>query len=147
MKSTQSVHHSQSQRGHQAEQQRLPRVCLILGDLVFRSELEKQLAGSRLYVEAFDSCQVFMSQASVESVQCLVLSATLSDQGDGVRFLELLHQGPVRVPTIVIAPDHEIKTAVQAMKANAIECFEQGTPLPILVKAIRALALSKNPCS
>ena len=131
-------------RTEQADQER-PRVCLVLGDLAFRLALEEQLRRALLQVQAYDSCQLFLSQAPMElPVQCLVLSATLSDQDDGIRFLEFLHQGANRIPTIVIAPDHEIKTAVQAMKANAIECFEQGTPLPILVKAIRDLALSSQ---
>lgn len=120
----------------------LPLVCLVLPQQAFCHDLQFALHHQGLAVSAYANAGSLFAAREPEEIDCLVLSTSGDEQGDGVRLLEKLQAAAQFIPTVMIATDPQVVHAVRAMQALAVECFDQHTPLPILVKTIRNLALS-----
>lgn len=131
---------AQDDVGLSAQIQALPQVCLLLPAMAFRHDLQSALCAYALSVTTYESADVLFDALTPQQIDCLVLSTSGAEQGDGVRLLEKLQATAQFVPTIMIATDPQVAHAVRAMQALAVECFDQHTPLPILVRAVRTLA-------
>lgn len=131
---------AQDDVGLSAPIQGLPQVCLLLPSVALRHDLQSALHPYALSVTNYDSADLLFKAIRPQQIDCLVLSTSGSEEGDGVRLLEQLQATAQFVPTIVIATDPQVAHAVRAMQALAVECFDQHTPLPILVRAVRTLA-------
>jgi DNA-binding NtrC family response regulator len=119
----------------------LAHVCLLLPRQALCHSLRDSLRDYGVRASIYASADALFAVYTPEDIDCLVLSTSGDEHGDGVRLLEQFQEKSLYIPTVMISTDPRVAHAVRAMQALAVECFDQHTPLPILARAIRDLAL------
>ena len=99
-------------------------VCVVDQDAATRDSLERLLGTFRLQVRTFTSADSFLSEAADLTLMCLISEVDLPDM-NGVELLRRLAAHGIDVPTILMANESDVPTAVDAMQAGAVDFFEK----------------------
>lgn len=113
-------------------------VHVIEEDVGMRDGLESLLVRFQVAHEMFASVREYMRRHPVVVPDCVVFGAPEVDPEleETLHHLVPLEHTP---PTIVLARPGDIRSAVQAMQAGAIDCFEKPVPMMQLVKRLQEL--------
>lgn len=113
-----------------------PTVFVVDDDLSERESLELLIRWAGWRAEAFSSADAFLSRLAVEGPSCLVLDADLPGRS-GLDLQRQLADADMDLPVIFITGRGDIPTAVQAMKAGAVEFLTKPFVDEELLSAMR----------
>lgn len=119
-----------------------PTVYVVDDDEAVRQSLARLFSSVHLPVETFDSAVSFLMRSDPNRGGCLVLDLRMPGM-DGLQLQARLAELGNHIPVIMISAHGEIETAVQAMKAGAIEFLRKPYDPKYLVERVRE-ALSLN---
>ncbi|MBL8879221.1 MAG: response regulator transcription factor [Phycisphaerales bacterium] len=119
-----------------------PKVYVVDDDEAVRQSLARLFSSVNLPVETFDSAASFLTKSDPDRGGCLVLDLRMPGM-DGLQLQTRLNELGRHLPVIMISAHGEIETAVQAMKAGAIEFLRKPYDPKYLIERVReALALN-----
>lgn len=117
-------------------------ICVVAGDADERQSLTQLLSHLQLEISAFASAEALLDALdTVETLDmpsCSVLVANL--ELPGKNGLELLHELKGRgfqVPTIMLAGESDVATAVGAIRAGAVDFIQKPVIERILLRRVR----------
>jgi FixJ family two-component response regulator len=113
-----------------------PTVFVVDDDLSERESLELLIRWAGWRAEAFSSADAFLSRPAVKGPSCLVLDADLPGRS-GLDLQRQLADADMDLPVIFITGRGDIPTAVQAMKAGAVEFLTKPFVDEELLSAMR----------
>jgi FixJ family two-component response regulator len=117
-------------------------VAVVDDDPAIREGLGRLFASVGLKTETFGSAQEFLARAHLEKINCLVLDVRLPGKS-GLDLHEALKQANIHVPVIFITAYADVRTAVRAMKAGAMEFLPKPVHDQELLDAVH-LAIERN---
>src|ERR1700682_4752317 len=95
-------------------------VAVVGDDDAIRAAVRSRLASVGIKTEMFGTAQEFLARAHLEKINCLVLDVRLPGKS-GLDLHEALRRGNTHLPVIFITSYANVRTAVRAMKAGAME--------------------------
>ena len=101
-----------------------PIIFIVDDDANIRGGLRRQLESDGHAVQDYASCEAFLDAYPAGSPGCLLIDAHLPGMG-GLDLLRQLHDRADPLPAIMITGDSDVGTAVQAMKAGAVDFIEK----------------------
>ncbi len=110
-----------------------------------RRSLTFLLISAGFAVRAHDSTSAFLDQLPVSGRACIVKVMETSRR-DEFQLLERLCLLDADIPTIFVARDGDVATAVEAMKAGAADFIKMPFEGEVLITAIKRAATRKAPC-
>jgi FixJ family two-component response regulator len=119
-----------------------PVIFVVDDDAYMREALAGLIAASNLRVECFASAHEFLRRAAPEVPSCLVLDVRMPDLG-GFELQHALAAEGRDLPVIFITGHADIRMAVRAMKAGAVEFLPKPVQGEDLLTAI-AQALERD---
>jgi len=121
-----------------------PVIFIVDDDDDFRAVLRVVLEGEGLAVEDFACAEDFIAAYDPGQENCLLVDAYLPGIG-GLDLLRTMADAGHRIPSIMITGNSDVATAVEAMKAGALDFIEKpvGT-LELLAGVARALEQSRD---
>jgi FixJ family two-component response regulator len=117
--------------------ERRPLVIVVDDDPSVRRGLERLLRAVGYAVETFESAQDFLQEGAYERADCLLLDVRMPQRG-GLDLQNILVTAGCAVPTIFITGHGDVRMAVQAMKAGAVDFLSKPFDQDELLDAIRA---------
>jgi FixJ family two-component response regulator len=111
-------------------------VFVVDDDASVREALASLLGSASMRVESFASARDFLKAPRGEGPACLVLDVSMPDLG-GLELQRELTGASQQIPIIFITAHGDIPTAVQAMKAGAVEFLSKPFAEKALFDAIR----------
>jgi two-component system, chemotaxis family, CheB/CheR fusion protein len=121
-----------------------PVIYIVDDDDQVRDTLKLVLEDDGRHVEAFESCESFLSVFDSERDACLLVDAILPGM-DGMELLQRLSKDGHRLASIMITGNSDVPMAVRAMKAGASDFIEKPVRRDELIASInRAMAQAKN---
>jgi two-component system CheB/CheR fusion protein len=121
-----------------------PVIFVVDDDLHIREAIRSVLEDDGRTVEDYESCEAFLDAYRPGREACLLIDAYLP----GMKGLELLHrlaEDGHQMPAIMITGNSDVPTAVQAMKAGALDFIEKPiSSADLLANVARALELSRD---
>ena len=115
-------------------------VAVVEDDPLIRQGLTELLDGQGWVVEDFATGEELLAAIRPGAFQCLLLDARLPGIS-GLDVMARLRADGVRLPTLVITGASDIRTAVAAMKAGALDFIQKPVLGPELIAAVtRAVA-------
>jgi FixJ family two-component response regulator len=126
--------------GHQLESPSIqnfrPVVFLIDEDTTVRASLERSIRSEGWEVETFASVQAFLVWPRPFVPSCLILTLTHANP-NGLEMQKRIARERAEMPIIVLSSYDDIPTAVQAMKAGAMDFLVRPCSLDALLAGIR----------
>lgn len=117
-------------------------VCVIDDDAVVRESLKLLIEMQGLTVRDYANCPDFLADPAALQSVCLVLDVRLPGIS-GIQLQERLRQRGDVPPIIFISGHADVPTAVQAMRAGALDFLQKPFPEQILLDRIeQAIELS-----
>jgi FixJ family two-component response regulator len=113
-----------------------PTVVLVDDDLTLCAVLKHLLSSLGLRVEAFNSARELVSELRPERTNCLVLDIRLPDK-NGLELHEDLTKASIALPVIFISGHGDVRMAVRAMKAGAVDFLVKPFGEQELVDAVQ----------
>ena len=111
-------------------------ICVVEGDARERDALVQLLSHLQHDVDAFDSAEALL--AALDEKQARVLVTGLELPGiDGVELLRELRKRGREVPTILLAGESDVATAVEAIRAGAMDFIQKPVIERILLRRVR----------
>jgi len=110
-------------------------ICVVEGDTLEREALSQLLSHLQHEVSAFDSAEALLAALGDTPIQVLVTSLELP----GMSGLDLLHELRKRgldVPTIMLAGESDVATAVGAIRAGAVDFIQRPVIDRILLRRV-----------
>lgn len=110
-------------------------ICVVEGDARERAALSQLLSHLQHEVSAFESAEALLDALEQTEMRVLVASLELP----GLNALELLHELRERgrqVPTIVLARESDVPTAVGAIRAGAVDFIQKPVIDRILLRRV-----------
>ncbi|HXP95082.1 MAG TPA: chemotaxis protein CheB [Telmatospirillum sp.] len=121
-----------------------PVIFVVDDDDHVRAALREVLEDDGRIVEDFATCEAFLAAFHPGRDACLVIDAYLPGM-NGLELLQQLTAAGHRLPAIMITGFSDVPTAVQAMKAGALDFIEKPISSSELFACIeRALELSRD---
>jgi len=120
--------------GSSAEAQQAT-ICVVESDALAREALAQLLSHLQHEVSAFDSAEALLAALGDAPIHVLVTSLELS----GMSGLDLLHELRKRgreVPTIMLAGESDVATAVGAIRAGAVDFIQRPVIDRILLRRV-----------
>jgi len=129
-----SILPSPDEKGHATLSKPRAVVYLVDTDTRVRESMLALLAPHAIEVSSFVSAREYLAHARLDALACLVLDLSLPDI-DGLELQQQLSRelGP---PIIVISDHRDIRCAVRAMKAGAVEFLTKPVDPDALLSAI-----------
>lgn len=104
------------------------------------ASLSSLLAPLNAKIEGFTSAESFLKHKFSENAACMLLEAHLQEvSGSGIDLLEMLVSQKHCIPTIIMASDCDVATAVRAIRASAIDFIEKPYVAHLLVNRVKVL--------
>jgi two-component system, LuxR family, response regulator FixJ len=120
-------------------------VHVVDDDAAVRRSLERLLHSAGYTCVSYHSSAAFLDAAGELSGGCVLLDVRMPGM-DGLELQDRLNQLGVTLPVIVMTGQGDIQTAVQAMKAGAVDFIEKPFDEDVLLGAIEvALARVDRP--
>lgn len=110
-------------------------ICVVEGDAQQRAALSQLLSHLQHEVSAFDSAEALLGAPGETRIAVLVTSLELP----GMSGLELLHELRNRgsqAPTIVLATESDVATAVGAIRVGAVDFIQKPVIDRILLRRV-----------
>ncbi|MFG1400165.1 chemotaxis protein CheB [Roseixanthobacter pseudopolyaromaticivorans] len=101
-----------------------PVVFIVDDDSHVREGMRSVLEEDGRIVEDYDSCEAFLAAYRPGRPACLLVDASLPGMS-GLELLRRLRDAADRLPAIMITGNSDVPTAVQAMKAGAVDFIEK----------------------
>ena len=121
-----------------------PTVFVVDDDPAVRSSLEWLIGSIGLKVDTFETAEDFLSGLDPERPGCLVLDLRMPGIG-GLELQQELARRGIPLPIIIISGHADVSTAVQAIKAGAVELLEKPFSDQALLDHInRAIELDRR---
>jgi len=113
-----------------------PIVYVINEHLSERESLAQLVRSAGWQSETFPSAREFLARPRVPAPSCLILDMALPDM-DGLELQERLTVEQPELPIIFFADRCDVRVAVKAMKAGAIEFLTEPYEADVLLNALR----------
>jgi len=110
-------------------------VHVVDDDAAVRRSLERLLHSAGYACVSYHSSAAFLDAARELSGGCVLLDVRMPGM-DGLELQALLHQLGITLPVIVMTGQGDVQTAVQAMKADAVDFIEKPFDDEVLLRAI-----------
>jgi two-component system CheB/CheR fusion protein len=121
-----------------------PVIFVVDDDDSIRDAVRTVLEDVGRVVEDFASCEAFLAAFRPGREGCLVIDAYLPGM-TGLALLQRLHDSGEHLPAIMITGNSDVKMAVQAMKAGALDFIEKPISRSDLIASVeRALEKSHD---
>ena len=118
-----------------------PAVYAVDDDLLTRILLEEVFASANISVETYASAEDFLPSFSPDNSGCLLLDIMMPGM-DGLELMSKLTDMGNRTPVVFLSGADEVATAVQALKAGAVDFIEKPVnPERVLRCVNHAMAL------
>ncbi|MFI5182216.1 MAG: sigma-54-dependent transcriptional regulator [Thermoanaerobaculia bacterium] len=127
-----------------AAEPRRPKVAVIDDDPAVRELIRSTLSREGLDVELWEGSPEFLSHADPGSC-ALVLCDLMLPEMNGVELLTEVRKKHPSLPFIIISGQGTVSTAVDAMKAGALDFLEKPFRLPQLLGLIRQALAEPSP--
>lgn len=114
----------------------LPAVFVVEDDALLRNALDGFLRAYGFQVRLFSSAMEFLSEGLPDGPVCLVLDLCLPEM-NGLELQEKLAQKDLHLPIIFITGHGDIRVAVRAIKAGAVEFLTKPFDHQDLLNAIQ----------
>ncbi|MGB5590620.1 MAG: response regulator [Gammaproteobacteria bacterium] len=112
-------------------------LCVVEDDADERLSLATLFGGLGVNVRTYDSAEDLL--ASLDQITVSMLVSELSLPGiSGIELLRRLRERGVRPPAILLGEDSDIPTAVDAIRAGAVDFIEKPFIDRILLRRVRA---------
>ena len=112
-------------------------LCVVEGDEAERRSLASLLGNLEVDVQAFASAEDLLAELEHMTVSVLVAELQLPGMS-GVELLRRLRERGIRVPAILISEGSDIPTAVDAIRAGAVDFIEKPFIDRILLRRVKA---------
>lgn len=124
----------------------IPRIGLLLPQSYYRNQLVEHLGKHPLDIADFDHHENLSERLAASSLHCLVLSFEKTVAWNGGAIIEHLKSDDITgsIPLIALVEAESVSSAVRAMRARALVCYDYHTPVPILVNSIRRFAVDQK---
>jgi two-component system response regulator FixJ len=99
-------------------------LCVVDGDERERQSLVDLLGTLGAPVQSFDSAEALLGHLADTRIALLVSDVTLPGI-DGIELLRQIRRRGITAPTILISGDGDLRTAVDAMRAGAVDFIEK----------------------
>ncbi|THD44091.1 MAG: response regulator [Bradyrhizobium sp.] len=120
------------------------KIFIVDDDDRIRGAIGAVLEDDGRVVESYASCEAFLKAYRPGIAACLLIDAYLPGMS-GLELLRKLHSDGHRLPSIMITGNSDVSTAVEAMKAGAVDFIEKPIGRDELIASIeRALAMSQD---
>ena len=121
-----------------------PTIFVVDDDRPVRDAIRAVLEEDGRTVEDYESCEAFLEAYRPGGEACLLVDAYLPGM-KGIELLRRLAEAGHQLPTIMITGNSDVPTAVQAMKAGALDFIEKPIgAAALLANVARALELSRD---
>jgi FixJ family two-component response regulator len=121
-----------------------PTVYAVDDDLLTRILLENIFQAANLKVETFSSAEEFLATYSPKNTGCLLLDILMPGM-DGLELQEKLAEQGNQAPVIFLSGSDEVRVAVQALKAGAVDFIEKPIQPNVVVGCVnKALELDQK---
>jgi len=121
--------------GSSAEAQQAT-ICVVDGDARERASLSQLLSHLQHEVSAFDSAEALLDALGETPMGVLVASLELPGMS-GLDLLRALRERGHQVPTILLAAESDVATAVGAIRAGAVDFIQKPVIDRILLRRVR----------
>jgi two-component system, LuxR family, response regulator FixJ len=111
-------------------------ICVVEGDARERDALSQLLGHLQHKVSAFESAEALLSVLDESNLKVLVASLELPGLS-GLKLLQELRQRGHQVPTILLAAESDVATAVEAIRAGAVDFIQKPVIDRILLRRVR----------
>jgi two-component system CheB/CheR fusion protein len=119
-------------------------IYVVDDDALIRNTMRSIFEAADFQVETFEDCEKFVASARIDTNCCLLLDAHLPGIS-GLELLERLSATHSRIPAIMMTGQGDVKMAVQAIKAGAIDFIEKPVRKSDLLKFVeRVFAQSRD---
>jgi two-component system response regulator FixJ len=117
-------------------------VHIVDDDPAIRRALMRLLRSAGLIPSVYDSGHAVLDATPTLSTGCMLLDVQMPGM-DGIELLGRLSEQGIRLPVIVVTGHGDVRTAVMAMKAGAVDFIEKPIDDALLLAAIDA-AMTEN---
>jgi two-component system response regulator FixJ len=122
-------------------------IYVIDDDEAVRSSLQTLLEAEGMRVSAFESAETFLRNYQPDGAGCAVIDIRLPDM-DGFELQRRMAASKINLPVIFITGYGDVPSAVQAIKAGAIEFIEKPFTDTVILDTVRfALRLAAGQAS
>ncbi|PZW40807.1 two-component system CheB/CheR fusion protein [Humitalea rosea] len=122
-----------------------PVIFVVDGELEIRKGLRGLLEGNGWHVEDFATCEAFLEAYHPDREGCILIDAHLPGGMSGLELLKSLNTAGHPLPAIMITGRCDLPTAVQAMKAGAMDFIEKPVDRRDLISSVeRALERARD---
>ncbi|NGX17583.1 response regulator [Wenzhouxiangella sp. XN24] len=111
-------------------------ICVVEGDARERDALVQLLSHLQHDVDAFDSAEALLAAIDEKQAQVLVTGLELPGM-NGIELLRELRKQGRQVPTIVLAGESDVATAVDAIRAGAMDFIQKPVIERIVLRRVR----------
>ena len=111
-------------------------ICVVAGDDRERSALSQLLGHLQHEVRAFDSAEALLGALDQLEMGVLVTELELPGQG-ALELLHALRERKCQAPTIVLAGETDVATAVGVIRAGAVDFIQKPIIDRILLRRVR----------
>ena len=117
-------------------------VYIIDSDLDFHTQFTDSLKTINIPFKCYSCAESFLQDPIDPEAACMVIELNLPKL-NGIELLEKLNEKGFNIPAIVVASCSDIRSAVKAMQANAVDFVEKPFHHNILLGHVKTL-LSKQ---
>lgn len=111
-------------------------ICVVASDARERESLSQLLSHLQHEVSAFESAEALLDARDDLAIAVLVTNLELPGQ-NGIELLQALRAHGCVAPTIMLAGDSDVATAVGAIRAGAIDFIQKPVIDRILLRRVR----------
>lgn len=114
-----------------------PTVYAVDDDVVARLVLEETFRAENLKVKTYASAEEFLAQYDENKGGCVLLDMIMPGM-NGLQLQQLLTERGDATPVIFLSGADDVSTAVNALKAGAVDFIEKPINPPRVVESVRA---------
>jgi FixJ family two-component response regulator len=111
-------------------------ICVVESDAQEREALSQLLSHLQHQVSAFESAEALLGALDQIDIRVLVVNLDLPGQS-GLDLLKALAERGCRVPTIMLAGESDVATAVGAIRAGAMDFIQKPVIDRILLRRVQ----------
>ncbi len=113
-----------------------PLVCVIDQDAEVRESLVALLTAEELDVRTYENAEAFLETIGDRQPDCIIVELNLPEM-TGIELLRQISARKVRLPSILLSSDSDVATAVQSIRAGAIDFIEKPFVNRVLLARVR----------
>ncbi|MEE9142703.1 MAG: response regulator [Gammaproteobacteria bacterium] len=113
-----------------------PLVCVIDQDAEVRESLVALLTAEELDVRTYENAEAFLETIGDRQPDCIIVELNLPEM-TGLELLRQISARKVRLPSILLSSDSDVATAVQSIRAGAIDFIEKPFVNRVLLARVR----------